>query len=134
MLTDTLADTLTRIRNAQRAGHKTVRVRCSKMIQSFLAVLKEEGFVQGYEVVKDIKDKFDEVNVELRYLGEALEPAIIDIQRASKPGRRLYTNGESLPQVEHGLGLAVISTSQGVMADRNARKLKIGGEVLAYVK
>ncbi|MCB0330169.1 MAG: 30S ribosomal protein S8 [Bdellovibrionales bacterium] len=133
MLTDTLADTLTRIRNAQRAGHKVVRVRSSNMIRSFLKVLQEEGFIEGFEVKKDKDNKFDEVEVGLRYQQNG-EPAITDIQKVSKSGRRLYKKGTELPQVEHGLGLAVISTSKGVMADRIARKEKIGGEILAYVR
>ena len=133
MLTDTLADTLTRIRNAQRAGHKLCRVKSSNMIRSFLQVLKDEGYISEFEVKKDANDKFDEVEVELRYLSDG-HPAIIDAQRVSTSGRRVYANSSNVPQVEHGLGLAVISTSKGVMADRVARKSKIGGEVLAYIR
>ncbi|MCI5064955.1 30S ribosomal protein S8 [bacterium] len=133
MLTDTLADTLTRIRNGQRAGHQSVRVRSSRMIKAFLQVLQEEGFIAGYRTEKDESGKFDEVEVALRYLADGA-PAILDMQRASKPGRRWYTKGTDVPQVEHGLGLAVISTSRGVMADRKARREKIGGEILAFVR
>ncbi|NBW40145.1 30S ribosomal protein S8 [bacterium] len=133
MLTDLLADLLTRIRNAQQAGHPLVRVRSSKMSRAFLDVLKEEGFIDSYEVKKDSAGKFDELEVVLKY-HQSGEPAIVDCQRVSRSGRRWYRGSSELPRVEHGLGLAVISTSQGLMADRKARQENIGGEVLAYIR
>jgi small subunit ribosomal protein S8 len=133
MLTDILADLLTRIRNAQQAGHQLVRVRSSKMAKAFLDVLRDEGFIAAYEVKKDSAGKFDELEVMLKY-HETGEPAIVDCQRVSRSGRRWYRGSSALPKVEHGLGLAIISTSQGLMADRKARQENIGGEVLAYIR
>ncbi|MCB0319569.1 MAG: 30S ribosomal protein S8 [Bdellovibrionales bacterium] len=132
MLTDTLADTLTRIRNGQRVGHKSVRVRSSKMIESVLAVLKSEGFIGGYDKVPSRNGSFEEFEVSLRYLADG-GPAIGDAVRISKPGRRVYSKSGELPKVHRGLGIAIISTSQGVLPDRLARKQQIGGEVIAYI-
>lgn len=132
MYTDTISDTLTRIRNGGLAGHKSVRVRHSKMIGAFLTVLKDEGFIASFEQAKDKQDKFDEFDVNLRYFDDG-RPVISKAIRVSRPGRRVYSKGSDLPKVHRGLGIAVISTSQGIMPDRLARKQNIGGEVLAYI-
>ncbi|MGA1192257.1 MAG: uS8 family ribosomal protein, partial [Bdellovibrionota bacterium] len=116
MLTDILADLLTRIRNAQQAGHQLVRVRSSKMAKAFLDVLRDEGFIAAYEVKKDSAGKFDELEVMLKY-HETGEPAIVDCQRVSRSGRRWYRGSSAQPKVEHGLGLSIMSTYQGLMAD-----------------
>ena len=132
MYTDTISDTLTRIRNGGMAGHKTIQVRCSKMVKSVLEVLKSEGFIVGYEEAKDKQDKFDMYDVNLRYIDDG-RPVISEAIRVSRPGRRVYAKSTELPRVHRGLGIAIISTSQGVMPDRLARKNKVGGEVLAYI-
>ncbi len=132
MLTDTIADTLTRIRNGQRVGHKSVQVRSSKMIAAFLKVLQDEGFIEGFEQTKDKDNKFDEYSVSLKYLANG-EPAVSEATRVSRPGRRVYAKSDELPKVHRGLGIAVISTSRGVLSDRLARKQQVGGEVLAYI-
>lgn len=132
MVNDTIADVLTRIRNAQRAGHKSVRVSASRSSQGVLTVLRDEGFVESFEVVKDRADKFDECNVVLKYFGSG-EPVIDKAKRMSTPGRRVYSGVEDLPRVDCGLGISIISTSKGIISDREARKQHIGGEVLATV-
>ena len=132
MYTDTISDTLTRIRNGGMAGHKTIQVRCSKMVKSVLEVLKSEGVIVGYEEAKYKQDKFDMYDVNLRYIDDG-RPVISEAIRVSRPGRRVYAKSTELPRVHRGLGIAIISTSQGVMPDRLARKNKVGGEVLAYI-
>lgn len=136
MLTDIIADCLTRIRNAQTARHTSVRIRRSKEIERFLQVLKDEGFVEGFSEVEGAPMQrgghFPEFEVELRYYPNG-DPLIGEAVRVSKPGRRIFSRSEDLPQVAHGLGVAIISTSQGVMSDRLARKKGVGGEVLARV-
>ena len=133
MHSDLIADTLTRIRNAQRTGHKSVGVRASKAVKRVLEVLRSEGFIQGFELKKDdAENKFGKYEVGLKYYNMG-EPAISLIRRVSKSGRRVYSGVESLPKIFNGLGISIISTSQGVMSDREARKKKIGGEILAHV-
>lgn len=132
MMTDPIADLLTRIRNAQARGHKAVSIRCSKGAERILNVLKNEGFVAGYEKRIDPEDQFGRFEVFLRYAPNG-RPGIKSSKRVSKPGRRVYVKAEKLPTVHCGLGIAIISTSQGVFSDREARRLKIGGELLAYV-
>ena len=132
MLTDSISDLLTRIRNAQRVGHKTVRVSKSRLGIMLLEVLKSEGFIEEFEVKKDAEDKFEQCEVLLKYYGNGA-PAMSTIKRVSKPGRRMYVDNEKLPKIEGGLGISVLSTSQGVMSDREARRRKIGGELLAIV-
>ena len=142
MVSDTIADLLTRIRNAQQRSHRAVRIPVSKMNLSVLEILKAEGFIEGFEqrparVVRDAKGKerqsqFPEYEVGLKY-GTTGRPGIAESRRVSKPGRRVYMRANSLPKVHCGLGLAIISTSQGVMSDREARKRKIGGEVIAEI-
>lgn len=132
MRTDPIADVLTRIRNAQRAGHKSVRVKKSNMIVRVLDVLKSEGFIDHSETKLDAENKFEEIEVFLKYYSSG-QPAINALQRVSKPGKRVYSRATEIPQVEHGLGFALVSTSEGVMSDREARRRKIGGEVLAVI-
>ena len=132
MVNDTIADTLTRIRNAQIAGHKVVKIPQSKAAKSLLAVLKEEGFIDTFEAAKAEGSSFETLTVFLKYYDNGV-PMISMCKRVSKPGQRQYRGVDSLPRVASGLGISVVSTSQGVMSDREARKKKIGGEVLALV-
>ena len=131
MLNDSVADLLTRIRNAQRAGQASVRIRPFKLGQKILGVLTTEGFISGFENVVDA-EKRPQYEVKLKYYAHR-EPAISQITRVSKPGRRVYMGYESLAKVGQGLGSLVLSTSHGVMSDRDARKKKVGGEVLAKI-
>ena len=132
MVTDTIADVLTRIRNAQRRGHRGVRVPSSKMAGRLLEVLKSEGFILGFEGRRDKADRFDEIEVTLKYY-QSGEPGIRLLRRVSTPGRRVYSKSAKVPRVNSGLGISILSTPQGVMSDRRARKLGVGGEVLALV-
>ena len=130
MITDPIADMLTRIRNALVARHESVEVPLSKMKKSIADILTEEGFINGYEVVEGGVQSVMKVN--LKY-GPNNEKVISGIKRISKPGLRVYANSENLPVVLNGLGIAIVSTSKGVMTDKKARAAHIGGEVLAYV-
>ena len=130
MITDPIADMLTRIRNALVARHESVEVPMSKMKKSIADILTEEGFINGYEVVEGEVQSVMKVN--LKY-GPNNEKVISGIKRISKPGLRVYANSEKLPVVLNGLGIAIISTSKGIMTDKKARAAHIGGEVLAYV-
>ena len=130
MITDPIADMLTRIRNALVARHESVEVPMSKMKKSIADILTEEGFINGYEVVESEVQSVMKVN--LKY-GPNNEKVISGIKRISKPGLRVYANSENLPVVLNGLGIAIVSTSKGVMTDKKARAAHIGGEVLAYV-
>ncbi len=133
MQSDLIADTLTRIRNAQRAGHKSVAVRNSKAVKRVLEVLRAEGFIQGFDFKKDeAENKFGKFDVQLKYFNMG-EPAMSLLRRVSKSGRRVYSGVDDLPKIFNGLGISIVSTSQGVMSDREARKKKIGGEVIAYI-
>jgi small subunit ribosomal protein S8 len=132
MVTDLLADTLTRIRNAQRIGHKSVRVESSKVGAQVLAVLKEEGFITYCDRKLDHEGKWPMLEVGLKYYSSG-EPMIGQLKRVSRSGRRVYAGVEQLPLVARGLGISIVSTSQGILSDREARKRKIGGEVLALV-
>ena len=126
--TDPIADMLTRIRNANSAYHEKVEMPASTVKAAVLNILKEEGFVKNFESVNNGKT----LKVTLKY-GSNKEKVISGIKRISKPGLRVYAKKEELPRVLGGLGIAVISTSQGVMSDKTARKLGLGGEVIAYV-
>ena len=129
MMTDPIADMLTRIKNANQMRHETVTVPSSKIKTSILAVLKDEGFIADYVVSSDVKSV---TTITLKYT-ENNQRVIKGLKRISKPSLHVYANAEELPQVLNGLGVAIISTSQGIMTDKKARKLNIGGEVLAYV-
>ncbi|HCS94263.1 MAG TPA: 30S ribosomal protein S8 [Clostridiales bacterium] len=130
VVTDPIADLLTRIRNALTAKHETVSVPNSKMKKSIVDILVNEGFVKSAEVVE--KDGKSEIVITLKY-GAKNEKVITNLKRISKPGLRVYCGYEQLPKVLGGLGIAIVSTSKGVMTDKQARNNKIGGEVLAYV-
>lgn len=125
---DTLADMFTRIRNAQMAEKQSVTMPSSKMKVSVLEVLKSEGFIDGFNTTGDVKK---EVTVDLRYFEG--KPVIEEIKRASRPGLRQFKGKDELPSIRGGLGVAIVSTSQGVMTDRAARKAGIGGEVICTV-
>ena len=130
MITDPIADMLTRIRNALVAKHDSVEVPLSKMKKAIADILTEEGFINGYAVVEGEVQSVMKVN--LKY-GPNNEKVISGIKRISKPGLRVYANSEKLPVVLNGLGIAIISTSKGIMTDKKARAAHVGGEVLAYV-
>jgi small subunit ribosomal protein S8 len=133
MMTDPVADMLTRIRNALRAGHTSVVVPSSKLKLAMLSIMKEQGFVQNYDVVPDQPQPH--VRVWLRYVGERKErrSVISGLKRISKPGCRIYVGHDEIPWVMSGLGIAILSTPKGVMTDRQARKIGVGGEVMCYV-
>lgn len=128
-VTDTIADFLTRIRNAGQAKHKTVDIPCSKLKLALAAILKDQGFVADFEKVDDGVQGV--IRVSLRYYNR--QPAFRELKRISKPGRRLYAPADKLPRVNNGLGIAIVSTSRGVMTDKQARKLNVGGEVLCTI-
>lgn len=129
MNTDPIADYLTRIRNALQAAHAAVEIPSSKIKVSITKILKEEGFIEDYMLLDDRKQGI--IRIDLKYLDRT--PVIERIQRSSTPGRRRYGGTEDLPRVLGGLGIAIVSTSKGVMTDRNARKLRVGGEILCTV-
>ena len=130
-MTDPIADMLTRIRNGIAAEHETVVIPSSKMKAEIARILKQEGYINGYKVEGDnAKDKT--ITVELKY-GPEKQKVISGLKRISKPGLRVYAKGNEIPRVLNGLGIAIISTSKGLMTDRDARKANLGGEVVAYV-
>ena len=129
-MSDPIADMLTRVRNANQAGHDKVSMPSSKKLVEIARIMKEEGFVEGYEIVK--QKPVDKLELTLKY-GENNKKTIRGIKRISKPGLRIYAGKEDLPRVLGGLGCAIISTSNGVMTDRDARQRGIGGEVMAYI-
>lgn len=129
-ITDSIADLLTRIRNASSAKHETVEIPASNMKKAICQILADEGYIKGYTVIEDGKQGV--IKVTLKY-GEGKTPVISGLRRVSKPGLRIYSNVEDMPRVMKGLGIAVISTSKGVMTDRQARKENVGGEVLAFI-
>ena len=130
MVNDSIADMLTRIRNAQIARHETVSVETSIMKKSIAQILLDEGYISSFEEVDNGKTK--DIVIGLKYVNKN-QKVITGLKRISKPGRRIYASCEELPKVLGGLGIVIVSTSKGVMTDREARKLGIGGEVLAYV-
>lgn len=129
VMTDPIADMLTRIRNANQAKHDVVEMPASRLKLEILEVLKNEGYIAEYEKIEDGKQGV--IKVTLKYVNK--ERVIKGIKRISKPGLRVYAKSTELPQVLNGLGVAIISTSNGVMTDREARKNKLGGEVIAFV-
>ena len=129
-ITDTIADLLTRIRNANSAKHDTVQIPASNMKKAICQILLDEGYIKGFSVEEDGKQGV--ITVTLKYL-EGKKPVIQGLRRVSKPGLRIYSNVEDMPKVMKGLGIAIISTSKGIMTDREARKLNVGGEVLAFI-
>ena len=131
LVTDPIADMLTRIRNAQTARHETVTIETSKMKKTIAQILLDEGYIAAFEEVENA-GKNKNLVINLKYVNRN-QKVITGLKRISKPGRRIYASCEELPKVLGGLGIVIVSTSKGVMTDREARKLGIGGEVLAYV-
>jgi len=130
VMTDPIADMLTRIRNANQMKHDTVDMPASKLKSEILAVLKEEGYITEYKLVADGVQ--GTIRVTLKYL-QNKERAVRGLKKISKPGLRVYAKSDELPRVLNGLGIAIVSTSQGIMTDREARKKQVGGEIIAYV-
>ena len=129
-MSDVIADMLTRIRNANNAKHETVDVPASNMKKSIAQILSDEGYIRGYQVVEDGKQGI--IRITLKYT-PSKQKVIHGIRRVSKPGLRIYSNCEDMPKVMNGLGIAIVSTSKGVMTDKKARQANVGGEVLAFV-
>mgnify|MGYP001260805629 FL=1 len=129
-MTDPIADMLTRIRNANTVGHKTVDVPASKIKKSIAGILEDEGYISGFDVIED--DKQGTIRIQMKY-GPDSEKVISGIKKISKPGLKVYAKASDVPRVLGGLGIAIISTSNGVISDKEARKLGVGGEVICYV-
>ena len=130
-ITDTIADMLTRIRNANSAKHDSVDIPASNMKKAIAQILVDEGYVKSYQVIED--DKQGIVRINLKYQGPSKSPVLMGLRRVSKPGLRIYSSSEDMPKVLKGIGTAIISTSKGVMTDKQARKENVGGEVLAFI-
>ncbi len=128
-ISDVIADMLTRIRNANDAKHETVDIPASNMKRAIADILQSEGYIKGYQIVEDGKQGM--IRVSLKYIGK--QKVIHGLRRVSKPGLRIYSNCEDMPKVMNGLGIAIVSTSKGIMTDKQARKENVGGEVLAFV-
>jgi small subunit ribosomal protein S8 len=129
-ITDPIADMLTRIRNANSAKHDSVDIPASNIKKAIAAILLEEGYIKNYQIIKD--DKQGVIRIHLKY-GEGKSKVIQGLRRVSKPGIRVYASCEDMPKVMRGLGIAIVSTSKGVITDKKARAQKVGGEVLAFV-
>ena len=129
-ITDSIADLLTRIRNANSAKHETVDIPASNIKKAIMQILVDEGYIKSFTVIEDGKQGM--LKAVLKY-GEGKTPIITGLRRVSKPGLRVYSNVEDMPKVMKGLGIAIVSTSKGVMTDRQARKENVGGEVLAFI-
>ena len=129
-MTDPIADMLTRIRNANTVGHETVEITASKMKKAIAEILKEEGYIADFEMIED--DKQGMIKVTMKY-GANKEKVISGIKKISKPGLKVYAKAGEVPKVLGGLGIAIVSTSKGIVSDKEARKLGVGGEVICYV-
>ena len=129
-ITDTIADILTRIRNASSARHATVDVPASNVKKAITRILLDEGYIKGFQVIEDGKQGV--IRITLKYTDNR-SPVITGLRRVSKPGLRIYSSCEDMPKVRKGLGIAIVSTSKGIMTDKKARELNVGGEVLAFV-
>ncbi len=129
-ITDSIADLLTRIRNANSAKHPTVDIPASRVKKAIVQILVDEGYVKGYQMIEDTKQGI--IRVTLKY-GENRSQVITGLRRVSKPGLRIYSSCEDMPKVIKGLGVAVVSTSKGIMTDKKARQENVGGEVLAFI-
>ena len=129
-ITDTIADMLTRIRNASSAKHDSVDIPASNVKKAIAQILFDEGYITSFQVIEDGKQGM--IHIVLKY-GPKKSQIITGIRRVSKPGLRIYTNVEDMPKVMKGLGIAILSTSKGILTDKEARKANVGGEVLAYV-
>jgi len=132
MLTDPVADMLTRIRNANRALHDTTQMPASRLKQEIARLLKDEGYIRDFHVERKNGDSYDTLVIELKY-GRSRERVITDLKRISKPGRRIYARKDRLPRVLGGMGIAILSTSTGLMTSRTAAERGVGGEVLCFV-
>ena len=130
-ITDPIADMLTRIRNANNAKHDTVDVPASNMKKAIAQILLDEGYIKNFQIINDGTQGV--IRITLKYLQPGKEKALTGLRRVSKPGLRVYAGAEELPRVLHGLGIAIVSTSKGVMTDKAARANHVGGEVLAFV-
>ena len=130
-MNDPIADMLTRIRNANTAKHDTVDVPSSKMKLAIAQILLDEGYIRAFDVVED--GAFKTIHITLKYGADKSEKIITGLKRISKPGLRIYAGKDELPKVLGGLGIAIISTNQGVVTDKEARRLQVGGEVLAFI-
>ena len=131
MVNDTISDMLTRIRNANMVKHQIVQIPMTKMSLAISKILKEEGFIEEFEIYEENKRNY--ILISLKYIGKSRQSVICKIQRVSKPGLRIYSNSKKLPRVLDNLGIAIISTSKGVMTNLKAKELGIGGEVLCYI-
>ena len=129
-ITDTIADMLTRIRNANSAKHDSVDIPASNMKKAIAQILVDEGYVKSFQVIEDGKQGI--IRVVLKYQGPSKSPVLLGLRRVSKPGLRIYSSSEDMPKVLRGIGTAIVSTSKGVMTDKRARKEHVGGEVLAF--
>ena len=129
-ITDTIADMLTRIRNANSAKHESVDIPASNVKKAIAQILLDEGYINGFQVIEDGKQGI--IHVTLKY-GPNKSQVLTGLRRVSKPGLRIYTNVEDMPKVMKGLGIAILSTSKGIMTDKQARKANVGGEVLAFI-
>ncbi|MDO5455978.1 MAG: 30S ribosomal protein S8 [Eubacteriales bacterium] len=130
-MSDPIADMLTRIRNANTAKHDTVDIPCSKIKLSIAQILLDEGYIRSFDLVDN--GNFKDIRVTLKYGADKNDKIITGLKRISKPGLRVYANKDQVPKVLDGLGIAIISTNQGVVTDKKARELQVGGEVLAFV-
>jgi len=131
VVTDSISDMLTRIRNANMVKHQIVQIPATKMSLAIASILKDEGFIEDFETFTEKKLKY--LLISLKYIGKARQPVICKLERISKPGLRVYSNSKKLPIVLDNLGIAIISTSKGVMTNLKAKELGIGGEVLCYI-
>ena len=131
MVTDTISDMLTRIRNATMVKHQIVQITATKMSLAIASILKEEGFIEDFEIYTE--NKFNYLLISLKYIGKSRQPVISRIKRVSKPGLRVYSKSKELPKVLDNLGIAIISTSKGLMTNLKAKEFGIGGEVLCYI-
>ena len=129
-ITDSIADMLTRIRNANSAKHDTVQIPASNIKKAIAQILVDEGYIQSFKVIEDGKQGV--IEIALKY-GPNKSQVITGLRRVSKPGLRIYSNCEDMPKVQNGLGIVILSTSKGIMTDKDARKANVGGEVLAYI-
>lgn len=131
MVNDTISDMLTRIRNANMVKHQIVQIPSAKMSLAIVKILKEEGFIENFENYNENNKKY--LLISLKYIGKSRQSVISKIKRISKPGLRVYTSAKQLPRVLDNLGIAIISTSKGVMTNLKAKELGIGGEILCYI-
>lgn len=131
MVTDTISDMLTRIRNANMVKHQIVQIPSTKMSLSIAEIMKEEGYIEDFESYTE--DKKSYLLISLKYVGKSRKPVICKLERVSKPGLRVYSKSKNLPKILNDLGIAIISTSKGLMTNIKAKELGVGGEILCYI-